>query len=169
MKIELRKLKVMESLSEETTCYSADIYVNGKPAFLASNHGHGGSDDFHAVGDVTLSEVELWLKSQRPLKKLEVDGQTMTFEHTLEDEVADLIHKDRTMKQLKRQCATMLLTIEGNQVKARGLLVKGRKYSAAEMAGLLRGKIPDFEVVNNAGPAVLSRAAELVIGTREAA
>lgn len=41
MKIELRKIKHYPSLSEETNCFTADIFVNGKRAGYAKNSGHG--------------------------------------------------------------------------------------------------------------------------------
>ena len=49
--IELRKLKVCKFMSEETTCYEAEVWVNGKRGFHASNDGHGGCDDYTAIFD----------------------------------------------------------------------------------------------------------------------
>jgi hypothetical protein len=46
MKIELKNLKINERLSEETTCFSATVYVNGKRAFEAGNRGHGGCNEY---------------------------------------------------------------------------------------------------------------------------
>lgn len=69
MKIELRNVKIARSLSEETTAYTATIYVDGKPAFHASNHGHGGADMYHAVaGYAGPSEAEIgaWLADHEP-------------------------------------------------------------------------------------------------------
>jgi hypothetical protein len=48
MKIELKKLKISEHMSEETTAFTAEIYVNGVNAGYAKNHGHGGCTDYHA-------------------------------------------------------------------------------------------------------------------------
>jgi hypothetical protein len=58
MRIELKKLKVVVALSEETTCYTAEIWIDGARAFLASNRGHGAADDFHQVGALTEKEVD---------------------------------------------------------------------------------------------------------------
>ncbi|RSX19239.1 hypothetical protein DAH98_24155, partial [Sphingomonas koreensis] len=58
MHIELRKLKVVDALSEETTCYSAEIWIDGQRAFLASNRGHGAADDYHAVGTVPQQPID---------------------------------------------------------------------------------------------------------------
>lgn len=61
MKIEVKGLTVVRGLSEETTAYSATIYVDGVKSFDACNHGHGGGDIFRRVGTVTEQEVNAWL------------------------------------------------------------------------------------------------------------
>ena len=44
MKLELKNIKHTERASEETHCYQASLYVNGKPVAIVSNDGHGGPD-----------------------------------------------------------------------------------------------------------------------------
>jgi len=44
MKLELKNIKHTEWASQETLCYQADLYVDGKPVALVSNDGHGGCD-----------------------------------------------------------------------------------------------------------------------------
>jgi hypothetical protein len=44
MKLELKNIKHTEWASQETLCYEAALYVNGKPVALVSNDGHGGCD-----------------------------------------------------------------------------------------------------------------------------
>ena len=53
MKIELKNLKINERLSEETTCFSATVYVDGKRAFETGNRGHGGCNEYH--GDTSAA------------------------------------------------------------------------------------------------------------------
>jgi hypothetical protein len=43
MNITLRKIKYAAFASEETHCFSADIYIDGKKEGTARNEGHGGS------------------------------------------------------------------------------------------------------------------------------
>jgi hypothetical protein len=42
MKIEVKNIKTNMAFSEETICFKADVYVNGKKVFYAENDGHGG-------------------------------------------------------------------------------------------------------------------------------
>ena len=44
MKLELKNIKHTSWASEETHCYQASLYVDGKPVSIVSNDGHGGAD-----------------------------------------------------------------------------------------------------------------------------
>lgn len=41
----LKNLKIHEDMSDETTCFSADLYCNGKKIAYCKNDGRGGSTD----------------------------------------------------------------------------------------------------------------------------
>ena len=47
MKIELKNIKYAAFASQETSCYEATIYIDGKKAGTVENNGHGGSDNVH--------------------------------------------------------------------------------------------------------------------------
>ena len=49
MKITVKNLKVAEFASEETLCFTATVYIDGKMAFTAKNDGHGGCNFYHGV------------------------------------------------------------------------------------------------------------------------
>ena len=44
MELELKNIKHSARASEETHCYQASLYVNGKPVAIVSNDGQGGAD-----------------------------------------------------------------------------------------------------------------------------
>ena len=48
MKLELKNIEHTAWASEETHCYQASLYVNGKPVAIVSNDGHGGCDRDYA-------------------------------------------------------------------------------------------------------------------------
>jgi hypothetical protein len=70
MKIELKKIRVVEAFSEETTAFSADLYINGKLVGYTKNDGHGGETDVYCHGGFdspnrkAIDEAEVWAKSQ---------------------------------------------------------------------------------------------------------
>lgn len=45
--LELRKVKIASSLSEETVAFTGELWVNGQLAARCSNHGTGGPNDYH--------------------------------------------------------------------------------------------------------------------------
>ncbi|BAI99002.1 hypothetical protein Sj15T_09990 [Sphingobium sp. TA15] len=156
MNIELRKLKLNRQLSEETNCYSAEIWIDGVRAFLAGNHGHGGADHYRQVGTLSEQEVDAWLKANRP-KILIADVE---LDHSLEIEVSDLIAEHQQVAALRRKARTHLLTIEDGQIFSRPL--KGRDPDA--FAVHLRRTKPDLVVIQEQGDDGFKRAARLLIG-----
>jgi hypothetical protein len=56
-KLTLKKLKVHEDMSEETTCFSAELYEDGQLKAYVSNRGHGGCNDFRPAGNLTYKDV----------------------------------------------------------------------------------------------------------------
>ena len=47
MKLSLRKLKYYTELSEETQCYTAELFLDGKKVATVRNDGRGGSTDVY--------------------------------------------------------------------------------------------------------------------------
>lgn len=56
-RFQLKKLKVNEALSEETLCFSADLYENGKLIAHIGNRGHGGSNDIQPAKGLTYKDI----------------------------------------------------------------------------------------------------------------
>lgn len=46
MKVELRNVKVHKDMSEETTCFSAQLWIDGAHAGAVKNDGQGGSNHY---------------------------------------------------------------------------------------------------------------------------
>src|SRR6187455_1012812 len=47
MKVELKSIKYAAFASQETSCFSATVFVDGKKAGEVENDGHGGSNTYH--------------------------------------------------------------------------------------------------------------------------
>lgn len=66
MKIELKKLSINLRMSEETTCFVADLYIDGLKAGTAENTGKGGMTSIKAYkpGEYELTQkAEAYLES----------------------------------------------------------------------------------------------------------
>lgn len=56
--IELKSIKLMKTLSEETPCYTAVLHVDGKKFADVSNRGHGGCDSVHGPSNDELKALD---------------------------------------------------------------------------------------------------------------
>lgn len=67
MKITVKNLKVAAFASEETLCFNATVYVDGKPAFAAANQGHGGCNNYWPLkgGNNSMEKAVMkWAEAQ---------------------------------------------------------------------------------------------------------
>lgn len=156
MQIELRKLKIALHMSEETSAYSAEIWIDGELAFHASNQGHGGADLYRQIGQWTEKDVDAWLVANRPPQRV----GTLELPHDLEIEVGALIAEADALAQLKRRLKTNVLTIEAKGVMAYPL----RKRPREIVERAIRTTNPATEIVTGNDAGQLLRAARLIAG-----
>tara|TARA_R110002020_G_scaffold51588_6_gene145981 strand:- start:1423 stop:1962 length:540 start_codon:yes stop_codon:yes gene_type:complete len=103
-KIELKNIKYSEFASEETHCYRATLYVDGKRFAKVGNQGHGGCDDVHPISPVTnkdLDKLEITIAKEYPKWGSEyVDGKE--YDTTLEIVCGNLLNQWHVDKDVKR-------------------------------------------------------------------
>jgi len=72
--MEIKNLSLNTSLSEETHCFSASVYINGKRMFAVSNRGCGGANEYSSLGHrgelsdnlrYLPEKRELWIKKDK--------------------------------------------------------------------------------------------------------
>jgi hypothetical protein len=105
MKIELKNVKFSDFASEETNCFRADVYVNGKKAGYCNNDGHGGCTNVHVDNQ---KEVEEYCKS---LPAIDFGG--LKVDSNLENVVDMLFEewlKEKSRKDLKKKLKKFMLT-----------------------------------------------------------
>ena len=103
MKIELKNIKVNSSFSEETICFTADVFINGKKAAYAQNDGRGGSTFYHSYTHQNdlVKQAEVFCKNL-PKKCFEYGGQKVEYAQTLESFIDDLVCEKEAEKQNKK-------------------------------------------------------------------
>ena len=102
MEITLKNISHNERLSEETNCFSATIYIDGKKAGEASNHGHGGPTMIHPRE--LEQKIDAYAKTLPPV---EVAG--MTLEMDAELLIGDLLAAYLTRRDMQKAFRTRLL------------------------------------------------------------
>jgi hypothetical protein len=171
MKIHLEQLKLAPALSQETTAYTAVVHVDDKPAFHASNHGHGAADSFYAVKGYDgpdMRDVDRWLAANEPPSgPLEADPATRNawdcgHACDLELLVARLIDRHQAERQLTRLLKASVLRI-GDDEQIYKLKMKPSEAGIAAV----RQTHADWLIVNGASPEIVDRALNILSGARE--
>ena len=117
MKIELKKISFNEIMSEETNCFVADLYVDGKKIGYCKNDGHGGCTDIHGNRKDDFEVIAKANEYCKTLPKEVMFGRE--FEQTLEDVIDNLLFeylkaKDKAKaekKMLKQQLTGILFGV----------------------------------------------------------
>lgn len=64
MELTLRSIKIAKHLSEETTAFTATVYIDGKKAGFARNDGRGGSNFVDWTDYGLAAEYKAWLEKE---------------------------------------------------------------------------------------------------------
>lgn len=128
MKIELKSLKYSDFASQETHCFQANIYIDGKMRGWASNDGRGGMTN---IQPHELYETIKLRTDKIPPRVYEYGGQKMELEETPDSFIDGLVTLSLHEKDMKRAMKTRILFTRENQVFETG------KLTAAQMAASL--------------------------------
>lgn len=162
MKIELRNISTNDRLSEETTCFSATVYIDGKKAFEASNRGQGGCNDYHAfgpdfsAGNKTIAAAEAWATAQPP-----ISAYGMELPMDLDLYIGELIAAHQIEKDLKRALGAKVLFKVGDAPIRE---IKIKPHPLDKVKAFIRGKHANAVILND-----LPLADALVIYRKQAA
>ena len=146
MKIELKKIKINLTFSEETTMFQAELAVNGVVIGYANNDGRGGcteygilyydlSPEIIARNRKLLAEAEAYCKTLPSIHSEELD---VDFDMDLEGFIDDLVTAELRKKEQKKVEKKMVDTIMWGKPK-------GNSYMQAKFKIPL-AKIPLFKL-----------------------
>lgn len=99
-KIELKSLKVYEGISEETTCFKGNLYIDGKLVGYCKNDGRGGSTNIHGNSledNKLIQKVDEWCKKN----PIPIEGYSFSI-NSLEDRVDDIVEKELISRDKKK-------------------------------------------------------------------
>jgi len=112
MKLELKNIKHSEWASEETHCYQASLYVDGKPLAIVGNAGHGGgdrdyahpkfNDEFSVYCDKMLAVHAYFKALPKTPSEWCADGLPQELEYWCADQVNDWLSARKLKKHLKK-------------------------------------------------------------------
>ena len=118
MKIELKNIKHSQWGSEETQCFQANIYLNGKLVGFCDNDGKGGCTSYNRIGNVdykVIQEMEEYCEGLPPIvydSNLYESGKCtikMTLEHYLDDLLCQYLDGKEKAKMIKKMDKAILI------------------------------------------------------------
>jgi hypothetical protein len=163
MKLELKNVKLNMAFSEETICFKADLYVEGKKVAYASNDGHGGCTHYNVYSPELkplLQQAEDYCKTL-PSTFSTYGDKTFEIKSTLELWIDEVVYKLSNTKEAekfeKKKQKNMLTHIcYGTD---NGYKMVGWKMTIAEMLAHPQGRQVLFAKLNdlkNAGETILN-------------
>tara|TARA_R110000851_G_scaffold45612_1_gene111513 strand:- start:421 stop:879 length:459 start_codon:yes stop_codon:yes gene_type:complete len=107
MKLELKNIKHTAWASEETHCYQASLYVDGKPVATVSNDGHGGADRYYDHPKCVYSGRSAWCDKMQEVHEYfkslpNTHGMEQCLEFWCADQVNDWLSARELKKNLKK-------------------------------------------------------------------
>ena len=143
MKLSLKNLKVSEHLSEETTAFTATVYIDGERAFYARNQGHGGENMLDPItadrsGRKKITSAQEYFRAQ-PSVACEYGDLPMSLDFAVSLAVEEALYL-KDMKRCLRKVT--VLTPEGIQT------FKAAFKPTPENLDHIAQKYPDYVILN---------------------
>ena len=119
MKIELKNIKVNMSFSEETICFTADLYMDGKKVGYCKNNGCGGDTDIHGIEKLYSDDIKKMEEYCKTLPKVKIGLHE--YEQSLEGVIGDIIdnyvnerEKKKFQKKMEKDMLKWLILSKGD-------------------------------------------------------
>lgn len=145
MKIEIKNFKYSDFASEETHCFEATVYVNGKRKFQASNDGHGGCNSYYPLNgkdnwkevDALVVSINGWLKDQGPVKSSISQDPAFLLYKDLDWVISDLVTAKLYEKDAKR-ITKKIAFFDGENIRVYAAKFKPTEDNLNQVRDILR-------------------------------
>ena len=151
--IELRNISHYARGSEETPCYNATVYINGKKAIEVGNDGHGGMDKQHQYSNeerAIVQQVNKWCIKKFGKKSFtyqsDKEEKVCSYDIDLEQFCHDELYKWLDTKALKKDLKKSWLFIENKEMRA---YKKAKGEDEELFQSFFRGKHEKGVLLNN--------------------
>lgn len=125
-KIELKNLKHSDFASQETYCFEASVYIDGKKAGTVSNQGCGGCHSYHPNTLYQLLKAEA---DKLPPHEWRLNEEVLTIQPDADTIISELVTEALTAKDLKSGMRRRILFVGED-----GSVYETKAMAAAELA-----------------------------------
>tara|TARA_R110000868_G_scaffold409899_1_gene696436 strand:- start:34291 stop:34761 length:471 start_codon:yes stop_codon:yes gene_type:complete len=135
MKIELKNIKTLKAMSEETQCFTATVYIDGSKAGTVRNSGHGGCNEYHPTS--------LGQRLDDYAKTLPAD---VVFGMTIQPDADSVIGKVYQREAVKRELTSLMARKivfirdgEMRSIKCDSTVQRDTWLASPQLPGLVKG------------------------------
>lgn len=111
MKVELKNVKYSNFASQETNCFEASVYIDGKKEGMVSNTGQGGCNSYHPHSIETKLDEYAKTLPDIDVSHFHNDGKAHTMKQSADTFIDDLLER---CLQKKRYAKKTLYRIPGH-------------------------------------------------------
>ena len=109
MKIEIKNVKRSAFASQETHCFEAVVYVDGKRSFKAFNDGRGGANDYRPLDNSKQTSIDI----DRQVRAINAELTKKSRWNDLDFVIGELVDKFTATKELKKVLKKVALVEDG--------------------------------------------------------
>lgn len=142
-RIELKNIKHSEFASQETHCYQATLYIDGKKVGMVGNEGHGGPDFFYPDAK---SDRAIFDAAEAEVAKENCPGYD--FPNSIEIICGDLVNEWLVTKDFKRLVARKALFTVPGEAGLFQMGYKGKAKPDERLYAIVRERNPGAVVLN---------------------
>jgi hypothetical protein len=103
MRLTVKNYKKVEWMSEETECFTASLYLDGKRIGTAQNDGHGGPDNLDFVSKDAEADFDAavaeWLETVQDDPKFQIEGKCYADAESFVAEACQTFTRQKEMKR----------------------------------------------------------------------
>ena len=152
-KIEMKNISYYARGSEETPCYNATVYINGKKAVEVSNDGCGGCDRQHTYPEMErglLQKVNKYCVEKFGQETWEYNGKTYSTDLDLEHYCHQELYKHLDTKLLKRNMKKNIMFFRDEKdIKSGQYTLAKIQNNIGGLMAYIKDKYPKCIVLND--------------------
>ena len=151
-KIELKNIKYAAFASEETHCYEATLYVDGKRFAKVSNQGHGGCDMQEPIKPFTFKDIrklEETIAEEYPKYGSEY-GDGKEYDQNLDMVCGNLVNQWHVDKHIKKSLKKILYVRSDGEKDVWSMSnAVGAKHHGEAVRQKIKEKFPEAIILND--------------------
>lgn len=155
MRIELKSVDYSKQMSEETSCFSAQVYIDGRRVGSVLNHGHGGCHQYTGEAEAILSAHAKGLpKVQSDLVDETDPSGFFCYAPDADSLIDEALETYLMTRDLKRHLASKILFTKKGEpgIYQSGKLTPGQKNIIKTNPSWVRTQMPSADKILNLLP-----------------